>query len=427
LLHSALKLLRSGSAYQTFAIGSRAVRALWPFLLGLLLIAASVNASLADSENPTSDDVLTQLLLVAQQAKNSESSANILRGIRLGLDGRRTTMPDDWVNSFAAFQRRDGNVRREAILLGIPFHHDHSIADAMSQIVDGAQPAEWRSQLIVATSRERIASLPTVLVPLLRDATVRVAAIRGLTAFRVPNIARTLLGSMHDWSTQQQLEVFQLLASRSETALELCKSIEKGDVDRHAVPTVVVRQLRSLKDDELQTRVTAVWGSSRTTPRRRQQQIARLMNLLVAERLAAADTRQGGEWCKKICLNCHRLHGKGADIGPDLSGAQRYDLYYLLHNILDPSAEVDHNFRVTLIDTVDGRTVTGMVVSETNEVVGLQTATERLILNKSEIAERRLSEESMMPNGLLDELSENHIRDLVAFLMMDVQGGPEIQ
>jgi len=53
--------------------------------------------------------------------------------------------------------------------------------------------------------------------------------------------------------------------------------------------------------------------------------------------------------------------------------------------------------------------------------VTVQTPTERLIVNRSEIEEVRKSELSLMPEGQLDVLAEKEVRDLIAYLMSPQQ------
>ena len=51
----------------------------------------------------------------------------------------------------------------------------------------------------------------------------------------------------------------------------------------------------------------------------------------------------------KTCQQCHKLYGEGGAIGPDLTGSNRSDLDYLLSNLIDPSAEVGRDFRMSVV------------------------------------------------------------------------------
>jgi putative heme-binding domain-containing protein len=76
-----------------------------------------------------------------------------------------------------------------------------------------------------------------------------------------------------------------------------------------------------------------------------------------------------------------------------------------------------------VIATTDGRVLTGIIRAEDNDAVTLVTANETVILPKGEIAERRASEQSMMPDDLWKPLSQHEIRSLVAYLASPAQVG----
>ena len=90
----------------------------------------------------------------------------------------------------------------------------------------------------------------------------------------------------------------------------------------------------------------------------------------------------------KTCQQCHTLYGVGAKIGPDLTGSNRADLDYLLSNVVDPSAVIAKEYQPTVIITIDGRVITGIVTAEDDKSVTIRTATETLVLPKDEIDER---------------------------------------
>ena len=132
--------------------------------------------------------------------------------------------------------------------------------------------------------------------------------------------------------------------------------------------------------------------------------------------LAEARLGNGQRLFKKICQNCHRLFGEGEQIGPDLTGSNRNDMDYLLHNMVDPSGVVATEYRMTILLTTDNRIFNGLVTDETDRTLSIQTATERIIFDKQKIQSRKITDKSPMPDGLLDTLSAQEIRDLVGYL-----------
>ena len=92
------------------------------------------------------------------------------------------------------------------------------------------------------------------------------------------------------------------------------------------------------------------------------------------------------------------------------------NLEYVLENVLAPSAVVGKDYQMTLLQLVDGRVVSGLITQETDSAVTLRTINDTVVVAKDDIEERQLSELSLMPAGLIDNLSIDDFADLVAYL-----------
>jgi putative heme-binding domain-containing protein len=99
-----------------------------------------------------------------------------------------------------------------------------------------------------------------------------------------------------------------------------------------------------------------------------------------------------------------------------LTGSGRANLDYILQNVVTPSAVVAAGYRVSVIATSDGRVLTGIVRDESAQVLSIQTAKERLRLQKNDVEQVKVSSVSLMPANLLKDLSDQQIRDLLAYL-----------
>ena len=71
---------------------------------------------------------------------------------------------------------------------------------------------------------------------------------------------------------------------------------------------------------------------------------------------------------------------------------------------------------MSVVTTKAGRTLTGMIVERTPNRLTLQTATEQLVVAKEDVEQIKDSPQSMMPEGQLDALSKEQVRDLIAYL-----------
>ena len=103
-------------------------------------------------------------------------------------------------------------------------------------------------------------------------------------------------------------------------------------------------------------------------------------------------------------------------MGPDLTGGNRSNLDYLLSNLVDPSSVVDKDYRMSVLLLDDDRILNGLVVEESERTITLQTATEKLTLDKNTVQSRKVTEKSPMPDGLLDSLTLAEVKELIAYL-----------
>jgi putative heme-binding domain-containing protein len=111
------------------------------------------------------------------------------------------------------------------------------------------------------------------------------------------------------------------------------------------------------------------------------------------------------------------MFGEGGTIGPDLTGANGTSLDYLLFNVLTPNAEIAEAYRLVVVTTRDGRTLSGRVVAENDRQLTLSVVgQEAVAVAKSDIQSREVTPVSLMPPGLFDALTDREVLDLVAYL-----------
>lgn len=119
------------------------------------------------------------------------------------------------------------------------------------------------------------------------------------------------------------------------------------------------------------------------------------------------------------CRNCHQIGGQGTAVGPDLStvGTKYKERSRLLDTILYPSREIDPKFSVYLVQTTEGRVITGLVVKKDDQQVVLKDTRGKLtVVASDEIEEIVQQQQSMMPDLLLRDMTSLQVADLVAYL-----------
>jgi putative membrane-bound dehydrogenase-like protein len=117
------------------------------------------------------------------------------------------------------------------------------------------------------------------------------------------------------------------------------------------------------------------------------------------------------------CAKCHRVDGRGADVGPDLSLVGRNDRRSIVESIMQPSAAVAPHYQAWKIDTLDGRSLTGQLIhTYLDESYYIDAKGDRFKVEAKDVAEITAAKGSIMPNELIDTLTDQEIRDLVAYL-----------
>jgi len=147
-------------------------------------------------------------------------------------------------------------------------------------------------------------------------------------------------------------------------------------------------------------------------------------------RLRSAVTWPGGNAARGkglyggLCGRCHRLHGEGGDVGPDLTPYNRTteSLDFLLHVIVEPESEtrVDESHRLYEVTTKDGRVRQGALVEEGRGYIALAEVTGlRTVIPDEQIEGSRRIIGTLMPAGMLRGMNDSELRDLFAYLMSD--------
>ena len=122
------------------------------------------------------------------------------------------------------------------------------------------------------------------------------------------------------------------------------------------------------------------------------------------------------------CLSCHKVGDEGGAIGPELTDVYtrwKGDDVAVLREILDPSHRIDEKYAMHLVLTVDGQTMSGIVVAEDKDSVSILAnaeAKEPTVIALDDIEEMVKTSTSMMPRALLDQYTQDEIFELLAYL-----------
>jgi putative membrane-bound dehydrogenase-like protein len=374
-------------------------------------------------QGATGLDAMAELLIDRDE---SAFQLDLLNGMLRGLEGRRSVpMPKSWTDTFAKLQAsQSAEVRLAAIELALVFNDARALNALRKLAVDRAATATDRQRAVRSLVAKKDAGAASLLIQLVDDAAVQSEAIRGLAEFNEAATPGLLIANYAKLDSPVRQDALQTLASRATWGAMLMDAVEASRIPRKDVTAFTARQLLSLGDAKLNARIARTWGEMRTTPADKTKLIDGYRKRLTADNLKRANLAAGRALFDKNCASCHRMFGAGGTIGPEITGAQRTNLDYVLENLIDPSAAVSKDFQMEVILTEAGRVITGLIIDESDQALTIQTANERLIVPQAEIEQRTLSQVSMMPDGLLQTLSHDQVRDLIGYLASPVQIPP---
>lgn len=290
--------------------------------------------------------------------------------------------------------------------------------EALATIADEAAEAGKRQQLLEVVATRSPPEAQPILLTLVqksRNDNLRGAALMALQSYAAPEVGKQIVESFPKLPDELRGIAQSVLASRVSWAGLLLDAVESKAVEAGQISSSTVDRIALLPIPEIEARTKKLWA--RTPPPSAQQlkeEIDRLTQVLAA---GAGNPYPGKVHFMATCGKCHTLFDGGGKIGPNLTTYKRDDLRGMLQSIVAPSAEIREGFEQYQVLTDDGRSLSGFIEDQDAQVVTLKgEAGERVTVARAEIETMRAVPRSLMPEGILKNLSEEQIRDLFAYL-----------
>lgn len=240
------------------------------------------------------------------------------------------------------------------------------------------------------------------------------------TADQVPGEAAKL--STAAWtklSPDAQAQLVVALSRVAESMYALVQAVESGRIEKSVVNPNQLLKWQDVDGDQvtkdLQVAIRRIWGQIGQSSAERQKLVAEIMAKVKAG--AHGSEANGRQVFARVCSQCHKLEGKGYDVGPEITNNGRGNFSQLVSNILDPSLVIGEAFQSTTILTVDGNVVSGILASKTDDFVKLKVQGGKVVeFSLDDIDAMKLASKSLMPEGLEEQMTEQELFDLLAFL-----------
>jgi putative heme-binding domain-containing protein len=257
-----------------------------------------------------------------------------------------------------------------------------------------------------------------VLLKLLTEtepAAIRMAVLSALQPFPDRTIAAAVLAQYAKMSAALRGRAQTLLCSRLPSALEFLDAVDSGRINPKEVSFDQVRRILLHDDEKIKRLVEKHWGKIGQQPPG--ERLARINSVKHTLGTGTGILGNGKQLFQTKCATCHTLFGEGTNVGPDLTGTDRRDRDFLVASVVDPSAVIRNEYVAYVVATTNGRVLNGLVTEATPKTITLVDAkNERATIARQDIEEMKPSPQSLMPEKLLDDLDEQQIRDLFAYL-----------
>jgi putative heme-binding domain-containing protein len=352
--------------------------------------------------------------LIAVLEKKPKTIVSLLEGMRDGLEGRNDlTAPPNWSSVYSALQKSDARVARLARDIAQLFGDTEAARQSLSTLKDKGTPEDDRRNAMNVLAAQQRPELVKELPTLLEDPAVRIEAIRAIAGYDDEKLGVLLLKKYPQLNAAEKREAVLTLSSRPRYGRMLTNALKQKTIPKGDVPVYVARQLRRVVGSGF----VETWGPIDELPSSENAAYNKYQRLLTAEALAKASPQRGKLLFQRTCGSCHKMFGEGGIIGPDLTGSNRTNTNYILSNVLNPSEEIQDDYKMVVVTTRDGRTYSGNVTGENARQLTLRVVgQDAVLLNKSEVQSREVTDQSMMPPGLFDMLRDEEVLDLLAYL-----------
>ena len=376
-------------------------------------VATLLAEALSESGKPVPDELISPLAGMAGELVDAEDLDSILR---------RIAQPRGAAGAFAPWQF--SSLARLAQALersGRPI--EPTPENGLANVVDAARATAADDEADADARRSAVALIGLeaakskadrdILIGLVSPQTpidAQEAALAALARSTDPALPSRLLEGWRTYSPRVRSAVLDLIVSRAEWAAALLSLIEKDEFPRGDVDASHRATLLASRDASVRGRAEAQFAKVDAS----RKAVVDAFRPALSQK---GDAAAGRAVFERVCAVCHKVGDVGVEVGPDLAALNDRSPETLLIAILDPNAAFEAKYTNFTAALGDGRVLSGMITAETaNSVTLLRQEGKADVLLRRDIDELTSSGQSLMTEGLENELSQRDLTDLISFL-----------
>jgi putative membrane-bound dehydrogenase-like protein len=288
------------------------------------------------------------------------------------------------------------------------------VTKAASVLNDAERPVDERvfavRTLGLDRSQESAPQIEKLFGPANQEA-LQEAAVGALSAISGPDATPALMKNWRTYTGPVRNRVAGELLAHEAGITALLDGVESEQVQPWSLSRGRRRQLLRHPDPAIQARAAGLFGDS--VPNARQAVYEKYRPALDLD----GSPENGKEVFRATCAECHQIGDIGSQVGPDLLSVVIRNREVLMTDILMPNESIEAGYEEYLLETNDGRSVTGVIAAETAKTITLRRAKgEQDVISRSNIRDLRSLSVSPMPEDLEQSISVQGMADLLAYL-----------
>ncbi len=389
-------------------------RALWTAPIFQHTIASRLGQRFTAEHTDGGLEICARLFALAP---TRDDQLKLAAGMDAGLQGSdEGKVPSVLLDRFTALWK-EAEPQNTLVRLGVRLGDAAALNAAMERVRDTKTKGAERTGLIELLAERREEKAVPVLLGMLRtekaDA-MQLALANALQRFSSDDVARTFLELAPTMAVKPRAVALAAMCSRASWAKLLLAAVDAGGVKKEQLTSANLLTIQGLHDAACDALLAKHWSTLKQSSAAKEARVAQVRKLLSTGK---GDAEAGHAIFKTSCAICHTLGKEGGKIGPDLTGYERDNLDFMLPAIVDPSLAIREEFTAFTVETKDGQTLMGFLDAQTPQSVTIRDLNgQKLVLSRTDLKSLTASPMSLMPEGLLDALSEQQVRDLFGFL-----------
>ena len=355
------------------------------------------------------------LLVCAQLLRLAPTPAHtvpLMKGFEEAYRGRELAgLPDALLQAMAASGKAP-------LILRIRQGDAVAIKESLALIVNKKADATERLNQVRVFGEVRQPEAQAVLLAIAgsTEATpLRKAALISLMSYGQPEVGAKAVSIVEQGAGEVRLTALALLASRAEWSQQLLETVKSGRIAANTVPRDMVERMRQHEPKQVQGLLAELYPEKPAAGVT--DFIAKIADVEAKLKAGQGNPYAGEALFQEKCAACHKLFFKGGRIGPELTAYQRDNLGTMLISIVNPNAEIREGFQYFSVTTNDGRSLSGFLVERDAQILVLRGLEgEDITIRQADVRLLTPMGRSLMPEGLLDGMTDQQLRDLFAYL-----------